>query len=121
VGLGGRGGVAPGLDGAARGRGRAGVERRADSAGGRDLSVAGALDGLRILEVGRFVGTAYATKLLADLGADVVKIEPPEGGDPIRRRGPYPGGVPHPERSGLFLYLNTNKRGIALDLRQPRG
>ena len=85
------------------------------------MTVAGALDGLRILEVGRFVGAAYATKLLADLGADVVKIKPPQGGDPIRQRGPFPGGVPHPERSGLFLYLNANKRGIALDLRQPRG
>ena len=85
------------------------------------MTVAGALDGLRILEVGRFVGAAYATKLLADLGADVVKIKPPQGGDPIRQRGPFPGGVPHPERSGLFLYLNANKRGIALDLRQPCG
>jgi crotonobetainyl-CoA:carnitine CoA-transferase CaiB-like acyl-CoA transferase len=83
--------------------------------------VAGALDGLRILEVGRFVGAAYATKLLADLGADVVKVEPLEGGDPTRLRGPFPSGVPHPERSGFFLYLNANKRGIALDLCRPRG
>jgi len=79
--------------------------------------VTGALDGIRVLEVGRGVGAAYATKLLADLGADVVKIEPP-GGDPMRARGPFPGGVPHPERSGLFLYLNANKRGIVLDLEQ---
>jgi crotonobetainyl-CoA:carnitine CoA-transferase CaiB-like acyl-CoA transferase len=84
------------------------------------VTVAGALDGLRILEVGRSVAAAYATKLFADLGADVVKIEPPAG-DPTRQRGPFPHGEPHPERSGLFLYLNTNKRGIALDLRQPRG
>ena len=76
----------------------------------------GALDGIRVLEVGgELVGAAYATKLLADLGADVVKIEPPAG-DPTRRRGPFAGGAPHPERSGLFLYLNTNKRGVALDL-----
>jgi crotonobetainyl-CoA:carnitine CoA-transferase CaiB-like acyl-CoA transferase len=84
------------------------------------VTVAGALDGLRILEVGRSVGASYATKVLADLGADVVKIEPP-GGDPTRQRGPFPHGEPHPERSGLFLYLNTNKRGIALDLSQPHG
>ena len=81
----------------------------------------GALDGLRVLEVGDLVSAAYATKLLADLGADVVKIEPPGGGDLARTRGPFPGNVPHPERSGLFLYLNANKRGITLDLALPRG
>jgi len=83
--------------------------------------VTGPLDGYRILEVGTGVGAAYATKLLADLGADVVKIEPPGSGDPVRRRGPFPGGVPHPEKSGLFLYLNANKRGITLDLQRRRG
>jgi crotonobetainyl-CoA:carnitine CoA-transferase CaiB-like acyl-CoA transferase len=83
--------------------------------------LAGALAGIRVLEVGDLVSAAYATKLLADLGADVVKIEPPGRGDASRRRGPYPGNEPHPERSGLFLYLNANKRGITLDLEQPRG
>ncbi len=78
--------------------------------------MARALEGIRVLEVGHLVGAAYATKLLADLGADVVKIEPPRTGDAARRRGPYPGGVAHPEKSGLFLYLNANKRGITLDL-----
>ena len=77
--------------------------------------MAGALDGLRVLEVGHLISAAYATKLLADLGAEVIKVEPP-GGDLARHRGPFPGGVPHPEKSGLFLYLNTNKRGITLDL-----
>src|SRR5262245_51562119 len=80
-----------------------------------------ALGPLHVLEVGDGVGAAYATKLVADLGADVVKIEPPGRGDATRRRGPFPGGVPHPEKSGLFLYLNANKRGIALDLRTARG
>lgn len=73
-----------------------------------------ALEGLRVVECGRLVAAAYAAKLLADLGADVIKVEPP-GGDPTRRRGPFPGGAADPERSGLFLYLNTNKRGAALD------
>jgi crotonobetainyl-CoA:carnitine CoA-transferase CaiB-like acyl-CoA transferase len=50
----------------------------------------------------------------------VIKIEP-LGGDAARRHGPFPGGVPDPQRSGLYLYLNTNKRGIALDLTHPRG
>ena len=80
-----------------------------------------ALGHLRVLEVGDGVGAAYATKLLADLGADVVKIEPPGCGDRTRGRGPFPGGVPDPEKSGLFLYLNANKRGIVLDLRSGRG
>ncbi len=73
-----------------------------------------------MLEVGDGVGPAYATKLIADLGADVVKIESP-GGDAARRRGPFPNDTPHPERSGLFLYLNANKRGITLDLTRPAG
>jgi len=80
----------------------------------------GALDGVRVLEVGDLVSAAYATKLLADLGADVVKIESHRG-DLARGRGPFPGNIPHHETSGLFLYLNANKRGVTLDLTQPRG
>jgi crotonobetainyl-CoA:carnitine CoA-transferase CaiB-like acyl-CoA transferase len=80
-----------------------------------------ALEGLRVLEVGEGVGAAYAAKLLADLGADVVKIESPGAGDAARRRGPFPHDTPHPERSGLFLYLNANKRGITLDPTRPAG
>ncbi len=76
--------------------------------------MSGPLAGLRVLEIGHLVSAAYATKLLADLGADVIKIEPP-GGDHARRRGPFMGGTPHLETSGLFLYLNANKRGITLD------
>ncbi len=53
--------------------------------------------------------------MLGDYGADVIKVEAP-GGDPARLYGPFPGDVPHPDRSGLFLHLNTNKRGIVLDL-----
>ena len=63
----------------------------------------------------------YCGKLLASLGADVVKVEPPKVGDPSRRRGPFPGDAPHPERSGTFLYLNTGKRGITLDIDDPQG
>jgi crotonobetainyl-CoA:carnitine CoA-transferase CaiB-like acyl-CoA transferase len=82
--------------------------------------MSGPLAHLRVLEVGGGVSAAYATKLLADLGADVVKIEAPDG-DPTRRRGPFAGGEPHPEKSGLFLYLNANKRGMTLDLTDARG
>ncbi|MFN8543215.1 MAG: CoA transferase [Candidatus Binatia bacterium] len=83
--------------------------------------MAGALDGIRVLEAGDLVSAAYATKLLADLGADVVKIERPGTGDRTRQRGPFPGGVPHLEQSGSFLYLNANKRGITLDLTTAAG
>jgi crotonobetainyl-CoA:carnitine CoA-transferase CaiB-like acyl-CoA transferase len=57
--------------------------------------------------------------LMADLGADVLKVEEPNG-DPARLRGPFPGGRVDPEQSGLFLALNTNKRGITLDLGRQR-
>src|SRR6266550_2385481 len=80
-----------------------------------------ALDQLHVLEVGSGVAAAYGAKLLADLGAQVIKVESPGGGDATRARGPFPGNVPHPEKSGLFLYLNANKRGITLDLTRPRG
>lgn len=80
-----------------------------------------ALSGLRVVEHGSLVAAPYAAKLMADLGADVVKIELPGRGDEARRRGPFPGQELHPERSGLFLYLNCNKRGVTLDTRQARG
>ena len=73
------------------------------------------LEGVKVLELGTMVSAAYATKVMADLGADVIKVEEPQG-DPARQRGPFPGGVVDPEKSGLFLYLNTNKRGVTLDL-----
>lgn len=69
---------------------------------------------LRVLEIGTGIASAYAARLLADQGADVVKVEPP-GGDPARRLGPFADDVDE-ERSGLFLAVNLNKRGICLDL-----
>ena len=80
-----------------------------------------ALAGLRVVELGSLVAVPYCGKLLASLGADVVKVEPPKTGDPSRRRGPFPGDDPHPERSGSFLYLNTGKRGVTLDVDDPQG
>ena len=79
-----------------------------------------ALEGLRVVETGDFISAAYAGKLLADLGADVIKVEPPEG-DSARRHGPFAGDVSDPEKSGLFLFLNTNKRSVALDLESEAG
>jgi crotonobetainyl-CoA:carnitine CoA-transferase CaiB-like acyl-CoA transferase len=80
-----------------------------------------ALQGVRLLEYGQMVSAPYCAKLLADLGAEVIKIEEPPAGDPARRRGPFPDDIPHPEKSGLFLYVNTNKLGITLDPRTPTG
>ncbi|MEK7214615.1 MAG: CoA transferase, partial [Chloroflexota bacterium] len=80
----------------------------------------GPLDGLRIVECAGFIAGPYCGKLLAGLGAEVVKVEPP-GGDPARCYGPFAGDIPDPEKSGLFLYLNTNKRGVVLDLGAPTG
>jgi len=81
----------------------------------------GALSSLKIVEVGEMVSAPYAAKLMADLGAEVIKVERPAIGDGARRRGPFPGGTPHQEKSGLFLYLNANKYGVTLDLARPEG
>jgi len=80
----------------------------------------GALTGLKVLEYATMVSGPYCGKLFADLGADVIKVEPPEG-DPARHFGPFPKSGPHPERSALFLYNNTSKRGITLDLDKAAG
>jgi crotonobetainyl-CoA:carnitine CoA-transferase CaiB-like acyl-CoA transferase len=76
---------------------------------------------LRVLDLSEGVAGAYCAKLLAGFGADVIKIETPGRGDPLRRHGPFPGDVPHPEKSALFLYLNTGKKSITLDLAQRTG
>lgn len=76
-----------------------------------------ALEGLRVLEVAEGISGPYCGKLMACLGAEVVKVEPPEG-DAARQAGPFPGDLPNPEKSGLFLYLNTGKKSVALDLRR---
>ena len=73
------------------------------------------LDGVRVLEFGGHVSAPFCAKLLADYGAEVIKVEPPGVGDEARRMGPFVGDDPHPEKSIPFLYLNTNKRGITLD------
>jgi crotonobetainyl-CoA:carnitine CoA-transferase CaiB-like acyl-CoA transferase len=81
----------------------------------------GALSGLKIVELSERVAGPFCTKVMADLGAEVIKIEKPRIGDVARRRGPFPGDEPHPERSALFLYLNTNKLSVTLDISKPEG
>jgi len=73
------------------------------------------------VELATGVAGCYAGKLLADFGADVVKVEPPEG-DVVRQWGPFPGDDPAEfvdEHSALHLHLNTNKRSIVADVAQP--
>ena len=76
-----------------------------------------ALAGVRVLDVADESG-AYCGKLLADMGADVVLIEPPAGAR-MRTLGPFVDGLPHPDRSLFFWHYNTNKRSITLDLDTP--
>ena len=80
-----------------------------------------ALSHIKVLDFTQHLAGPYCTKLMADQGADVIKVERPGAGDLARRMGPYPGDIPHPEKSGLFLHLNTNKRSVTLDLATEAG
>ena len=77
-----------------------------------------ALEGLTVLDLTSHIAGPYASKLLADLGARVIKVERP-GGDPARRLGPWLGDEPGIERSGTFQFLNTNKESVVIDLKRP--
>ncbi len=79
----------------------------------------GPLHGLHVIELADEKGQ-FCGKLMADLGADVVKVEPP-GGHPTRSVGPFLHDVPHRERSLYFWHYNTSKRGVTLDMERPQG
>jgi crotonobetainyl-CoA:carnitine CoA-transferase CaiB-like acyl-CoA transferase len=87
---------------------------------GLESEMAGALSGIKVLEYGEMVAGPYCAKLLGDLGANVIKVEPPSG-DSARAFGPFPNNKSHREKSALFLYNNTSKRGITLDLTVAMG
>jgi crotonobetainyl-CoA:carnitine CoA-transferase CaiB-like acyl-CoA transferase len=75
------------------------------------------LEGVRVLEASQVMAGPYCALLLADMGADVIKVEKPRGGDDSRRMGPpFING-----ESAAFLAINRNKRSLALDLKQPAG
>ena len=80
-----------------------------------------ALSGLKIVEWGDAISGPYCAKLLGDLGAEVIKVETAGRGDRARSFGPFPGDIPHPEKSGAFLYLNTNKLGVTLNVECATG
>lgn len=81
--------------------------------------MSGALEGIRVVELAH-ERVAFAGKLLADMGADVITVEPP-GGCPTRRHGPFVDDVEDPERCLSWWHYNTSKRGVTLNVDEPRG
>src|SRR3981189_2012802 len=74
------------------------------------------LSGIKVVEVGIFMAGPFCGMQLADLGADVIKVETPDGGDMVRSSAPFVNG-----ESSNFIRLNRNKRSLAIDLKDPRG
>ncbi|MEE8422502.1 MAG: CoA transferase [Dehalococcoidia bacterium] len=85
-----------------------------DRGGARTAGEVQALEGVRVLDLGS-ERTSFATRILADLGADVILVEPPAGGA-VRRLAPFLDDQPGPERGYQHLYLNANKRSVLLDV-----
>jgi len=79
------------------------------------------LGDIKVIELANYISGPYCGMLLAGLGADVTKIETPGAGDISRRVGPFPDDVPHTDMSGLFHYLNRNKKGVTLDVEKSTG
>ncbi len=77
------------------------------------------LEGLRVLELCQFAAGPFTGSLLADLGADVVKVERPDGGDPLRQWPPFSEGADGEAMSHNFVSVNRNKRSLRLDLKDP--
>jgi len=85
-------------------------------ADGQETAAAGALDGIRVVDLSRFIAGPYCAMLLGDMGADVVKVEPPGRGENSRAFGPFVEG-----ESLYTMVFNRNKRSLTLDLRSPQG
>jgi crotonobetainyl-CoA:carnitine CoA-transferase CaiB-like acyl-CoA transferase len=84
--------------------------------GAAEWGWAGPLDGIRVIDLTRVLAGPFATQSLGDLGADVLKIEPPGGGDETRRFPPFIAGESH-----YFLGINRNKKSLVIDLQQADG
>ena len=79
------------------------------------------MEGVRIIDLTRYTAGPFCTRILSDYGADVIKIEEPGSGDPARRMPPFYHDEPDLEKSGVFLFLNTNKRSVTLNLKTENG
>ena len=79
------------------------------------------LSNVKVVDLTWYIAGPYCTKLFADFGAEVIKIERPPEGDPARKIGPFLGDDPHPEKSLLFSHLNLNKKSVTLDLKSASG
>lgn len=97
-----------------------GHRRKALGREGRLMTAATALEGLKVLDLSERYAH-YCGKLLADMGADVILVEKPQGGCALRGEAPFIADTPHPEYGIPYVYFNTSKRGITLDLEQERG
>ena len=84
------------------------------------LGIMGVLDGVKVLDLSEDIAGSFCARLLADYGAEVLKVEPP-GGAALRRIGPFFGDDPHPEKSLFFLVMNLNKKGATLNLETATG
>ena len=83
-----------------------------------DTTSNGPLSGLRVLELGHFIAAPFCTRVLADLGADVIKVEPPGRGDPVRTWGEMPEG----HKSSVWWSVHgRNKQSVTVDLKKPEG
>ena len=80
----------------------------------------GALNGVRVLDISQDIAGSFCARLLADYGAEVIKVEPPSGAA-LRRQGAFHGDDPHTEKSLLFFVLNVNKLGVTLNLEASGG
>ncbi len=80
-----------------------------------------ALDGIGVLDISDGISGSYCAKMLASFGAEVVKLERPGTGDSTRSMGPFPDDIPHPEKSAAFLYHNTGKKSVTLDIATASG
>ena len=79
------------------------------------------LSGIKVIDLSHYIAGPYSTKLLCGLGAEIIKVERPDGGDPSRRLGPFPDDKPDHERSGLFIFLNDGKKSVTLNLKTHAG
>ncbi len=80
----------------------------------------GVFEGVKVLDISQDIAGSFCARLLADYGADVIKVEP-SSGSALRQMGPFFKDDPHPEKSLFFLVTNLNKRGITLNIDSPEG